>query len=616
MVKCYDQVLGILGDKRTSIQGYHENKYGPQFTQEYLNNLTDYIDSYKDLRQVYVDLLKKLEPPQPDQAEGEDRRTGAVLQDEVRKGEARFAALAPQRKAFEQITGDWYRAQIATLGQLVGGHCGRPADVPVSIATDGQAYCTFGPAKPANALLTPIGPMSPILIAATPQAAAGPPPAMTPRIPRIPPLSPPPIEINDGPRAGAPPAQPPPPARTPAAGDRPQQQAEPGQQPSGAGDKPKEQPESPLPPGVQEAIDHAKQAMAQAQEAAARAQLERYEQWQKSQQYEREQERLGLAYADLARSLELAQEALKAGNREEFRFRMGVINRRIEFLEKSGYVVRKNLQPELTKLENEGAGLMLDDKEQAPPTPKESIMDEIGPDAAPPGGEQRPNFGPIVSAPPASDQTTATPVSLFVKATESVLAGQPEGKELGQQVVKLVPLNEPALPRIGRSQTARSAEDMGYDKPPVQCTTDAKGECRAEVPPEERPIYGFPRGPVTAYRAALALPQNSGGVVMNPPGAKTKLPDPPSGAGVTPSRFMIGKMPVMRLAYSGPSNLMPALADKYGHTFGKNYQTDFCAEKKPGPPLGMAPVSFSALGNDLPRAAISLRALPAREVRP
>jgi hypothetical protein len=95
---------------------------------------------------------------------------------------------------------------------------------------------------------------------------------------------------------------------------------------------------------------------------------------------------------------------------------------------------------------------------------------------------------------------------------------------------------------------------------------------------------------------------------MNPSGpAKTKLPDPPPGAHVTPTEFRIGKIPVTRLAYAGPSNLVRALGEAYGQAFGKNYQTDFCAEKKPGPPLGMEPASYSALGNDLPRASISLR---------
>lgn len=200
-------------------------------------------------------------------------------------------------------------------------------------------------------------------------------------------------------------------------------------------------------------------------------------------------------------------------------------------------------------------------------------------------------------------------VTLDFKATESVLTGLPDlTKEIKQQLVKLVPLEKPASPKAGTTRTARAEQDTGYDKPPVQCVTDVKGECRAEIQPEERETYGFPKTGSASYRADVMLPQNSGGVVQRPAGSpRTKLPDDvPAGAKVTMSEFKIGKVTVTRLSYAAPSELIPALTARHSQSFGKSYQTDHCGEKKPGPPLGMEPVSFSGLNRELPEATIVL----------
>lgn len=221
--------------------------------------------------------------------------------------------------------------------------------------------------------------------------------------------------------------------------------------------------------------------------------------------------------------------------------------------------------------------------------------------------------GPALAIDPAPDAARSTnTVTLDFKATEAVMTGRPDlTKEVKQQLVKIVPIEEPAHPKTGTTKTAKAEQDKGYDKSPVQCTTDAKGECRAEIPPEEREVYGFPKTGSSSYRADFNLPQNSGGVIMKPAGSpKTKLPDAaPAGAKVTASEFKIGNATVTRLSYAAPSELIPTLDAKYSKSFGKSYQTDKCGEKKPGPPLGMEPVSYSALNRELPQATIQLGGL-------
>src|SRR4029079_10317543 len=96
---------------------------------------------------------------------------------------------------------------------------------------------------------------------------------------------------------------------------------------------------------------------------------------------------------------------------------------------------------------------------------------------------------PDLTEKPPEEPTTPIPDTIFVKAKESVLEGLSTGNPIENQVVKLFPAEEPELPGTGVS---KEAEDTGFDKDPVECTTGADGNCAMHVPTEDRALYSLP----------------------------------------------------------------------------------------------------------------------------
>ena len=174
-----------------------------------------------------------------------------------------------------------------------------------------------------------------------------------------------------------------------------------------------------------------------------------------------------------------------------------------------------------------------------------------------------------------------------MKATEAVLEGGPTGTALEGQTIKLTLTDKPDLPGAGDKTT----QDTGYDKPPAQCATDAKGECTIKVEADERPQYNLPQATKAKpgnYRLQLARPRTSGGVAETT-GRKTpvdlKLLES-VGSKITATSFNIGNRAFERFALEDKYGADNRIADKLKEAYGSAYEEDLCEDKEPGPFAG------------------------------
>ena len=114
------------------------------------------------------------------------------------------------------------------------------------------------------------------------------------------------------------------------------------------------------------------------------------------------------------------------------------------------------------------------------------------------------------------------------------------------------------------------------------------------------------------YSVELPPAGTNGMVIQKAPAKPTSallaaLEGVPPGVQVQTSDFKIGNKTYTRVGFTGPAALTAEAAKKFADRFGNDAQIDQCGEKKPGPPLGMTPVSFSALNSELPQATVGLR---------
>jgi hypothetical protein len=214
-------------------------------------------------------------------------------------------------------------------------------------------------------------------------------------------------------------------------------------------------------------------------------------------------------------------------------------------------------------------------------------------------------------------------VIIFIKATQSVLEGQPQGSGLpGYNTALFAP--KPDLPFTdGDTQTAQ--QDAGFDKDPVKCTTGQGGECKLELDIGTVKDFGIgwnvqpglPQRLGSNYRLDYSVPQTTGGVIETTsfkviPDVTQGLPDR---VNIVPDTFNIGDRSFLRLGFDQPFGLDFDLAGHVNKLFGDNqqlgrpviYVTDVCRDKQPGPPLGTQLVSFSLLNRALPEATVRLR---------
>lgn len=242
-----------------------------------------------------------------------------------------------------------------------------------------------------------------------------------------------------------------------------------------------------------------------------------------------------------------------------------------------------------------------------------------------------------VSTTPAESEASGRNITIHFKVEESVLKGGAQGDEIKGKVAKLI-TEEPELPKTGRTRTAKTQVDKGYDKSPVTCVTDG-GRCKAVVPADERDAYGLSVLPPSAastdkmgsnadllrdfirrhggldsdnYSVALSEPHTTGVVLKKTataltPKQQAALADAPTGVMVSKADFKVGGKSYTRIGITGPPEVVALVAKALTDSFGKDAQIDLCDEKAPGPPLGMTPVSFSALNRELPHATLDLR---------
>jgi hypothetical protein len=208
-----------------------------------------------------------------------------------------------------------------------------------------------------------------------------------------------------------------------------------------------------------------------------------------------------------------------------------------------------------------------------------------------------------------TDDTPPVHITIYIKASEAVLDGGPTGEPIQGQIVKLVMREKPALPT-----TAENKPDTGYDKPAPQCTTGATGECKVDVPPDDRSLYAMnqtPRiggKPVNNFRLAINLMKHTGGIAETTGKPVPDLRGSMTSGNVTAEPVKIGNRTFVRLGFNTPYGATGDLVEKYSKLLGVPVEIDICLVKEPGPPLGSEqPGSYQAINQELPHAAINLR---------
>jgi hypothetical protein len=228
-------------------------------------------------------------------------------------------------------------------------------------------------------------------------------------------------------------------------------------------------------------------------------------------------------------------------------------------------------------------------------------------DTPPPRTPETPPPTQTTDTPPKTPTSDDIPSTVFVKANEEVVRGEPTGQPLASQMVKLL-AERPALPS---SRETKTAQDTGFDKPPAQCTTGADGRCKFEVPADERPVYGLPVTDTAArrpnYRVEFNALKSSGGVAEitgRKPGAERT---PTDGGNIANEIFNVGNRIFQRVGFNTPYESREDVEASYRSTFGDRYQVDTCETKKlPALPLDIEPSSFNGPNHELSQATIKL----------
>jgi hypothetical protein len=242
-----------------------------------------------------------------------------------------------------------------------------------------------------------------------------------------------------------------------------------------------------------------------------------------------------------------------------------------------------------------------------PQTPKSSSTPQT------PKTPKTPETPKTTSKKPETPKTTDTPPTtdtVFAKVRESVLQGGQSGNAVQTQVVRLTPKQKPDVPA---DDAAKATQDTAFNKSPVQCSPGADGQCEMKVPADERATYelGSEDKPSSNYRLDVATPNRSGGLVKasaNQPAPDFKKGAPP-GANVTARPVKIGNDTYYRLDISLDGGVTWNYSATWNQLFGPNiYETDVCREKQPGLPLGLDPVSFSAINQSILSSSVTLRA--------
>jgi hypothetical protein len=207
-----------------------------------------------------------------------------------------------------------------------------------------------------------------------------------------------------------------------------------------------------------------------------------------------------------------------------------------------------------------------------------------------------------MDVPPTTPPTDGT-TTFYIKANQQVVEGGPTGQPLVSQTVKLLA----ALPPLLGTGVSKTAGDRDFDKPTAQCTTGADGLCEVLLSADELPVYGLPVIDTAArrpnYRIEFNALKSSGGVAEIT-GRKPAAGRAPAGGNVASDIFNIGNRIFQRFGFNTPYESREDVEASYRSTFGDRYQVDTCEKTKPGPPLGMEPISFDQPSHELSQAVI------------
>ena len=117
--------------------------------------------------------------------------------------------------------------------------------------------------------------------------------------------------------------------------------------------------------------------------------------------------------------------------------------------------------------------------------------------------------------------------------------------------------------------------------------------------------------PAENYRVDVAMAKTTGAVIRKAeaqftPAQLALLKEAPKGVEIVTSPFKAGDRTHTRVGLSGPDALTAKVMERLRELFGPDVRIDVCIDKQPGPPLGMTPVSLSALNSELPEATLGI----------
>lgn len=206
-------------------------------------------------------------------------------------------------------------------------------------------------------------------------------------------------------------------------------------------------------------------------------------------------------------------------------------------------------------------------------------------------------------------------VPVFVKAKTALLDGAATGVTAGTavagQVIKFLDttVTDMALPSEGGTKV-----DTAYAEDPLQCTTDANGNCKIDVPDSliRGDGVGFGSDMYT-YTPGGKLPELLGiEFEVTPTQGQILKVDAPAGAGAKQDGAaledaVIGALGDYKYDYTASLSLAGKDYYSYGNTgygakidwnlsLGTTYDyavvVDYCRDKQPGPPLGWEPADY------------------------
>ena len=229
-----------------------------------------------------------------------------------------------------------------------------------------------------------------------------------------------------------------------------------------------------------------------------------------------------------------------------------------------------------------------------------------------PGGDD--GDDPRDTPQPDGDDPRDTPTPIFVKAKATVIGGSaPPANAVAGQTIKLL---DPGATDVALPGASKERPDLAYDGEPLQCQTDANGDCVIEVPPcndgdgAKCPL-GQPASQLAreGYQLEVAVAPTTGVVLRREAGEESTLT---SGDSISTGD---GNDVLVIDATIGDGDYVVLSGSGYGaddgyltmgiDTKGWTEQVDYCRDKQPGPPLGWTPEDYSPAA-PLPSATITL----------